>query len=126
MPYMTILKIDSLSTYRINEQFGTEEAHTTEHFHCLGQEPNVINWFGKFDVSKVPGAGAHAASTGLAARGALNDTLTRVHQSTELWTASLHRVGVLDAIRDCHRHALLQRGEVKGGAGDSSTVSVRV
>lgn len=61
-------------------------------------------------MAKVPRAGGHVTSTGLAALPPLDDTLAGVHQTKELRPAPLHRVGILNAPWRCDGHAFL-RGE---------------
>ena len=72
----------------------------------------MIDWSCKVNVSKVTRACGHVSSTGLAAREPVYDTLTRVHEATQLGSASFHCVWVFDPIRDSNRHSSLCRNKL--------------
>lgn len=64
------------------------------------------DWLGEIDVTKVTGTLGHVARASLTAGVPVDDTLTRVHEATQLGPAALHRLGEADAAIG-HRHTTL-------------------
>lgn len=61
------------------------------------------NWFSEVDVTEMSRAFRHIASAGLAARVAVNDALSRVHETAQLRAARFHRFREADtALRNRH------------------------
>lgn len=75
---------------------------------------------GQLNVAKVTRALGHAACTGLAAGGPVNDPLAGVHETPQLGSTTLVDLGVLDApIR--HRHAALESNTAGKAIGNSAS-----
>lgn len=88
---------------RTYQQLWTVKAHTTKNLHGLLDKTNMKDWFDQIDVAKVSWAFVHVARTCLASWGSVNDTLTRVHEATQLWLAPFIDLRVFDATFG-HRH----------------------
>lgn len=60
-------------------------------------------WLCKIYMTKVAGTFCHIASTGLASGISVNDALSWIHKTTQLWTSTLHGFGkAYPAICDGH------------------------
>lgn len=79
-----------MDTYRTDEQFGTEKAYTSQYFYGLCYKSNMKYWFCKIYVAKVARAFCHVTSASLTSGISINDTLSRVHKTTDFRTPTLH------------------------------------
>ena len=70
------------ASYAIHQEFGTEEADASENLHYFGEVSHVKNRLGQLYVAKVARTLCHVASTRLAPRAAVNDSLAWIHQTT--------------------------------------------
>ena len=70
-------------------------------------------------MSKMTGALSHLSSARLAAREAVDSSLSRIHQAAQLWSSTFHRFRVLDASFSSNRHLFLSK-ERKLGKQESS------
>ena len=71
------------------------------------------DWFSQLYVTKMTRTFCHVASTCKAARAAINDPLSRIHQATKFRAAALHGLWVFDASIFCYGHTTLSRREGK-------------
>ena len=82
--------------------------------------------FGKLNVTKMAGTGGHVASTRLTLCGPLDYPLPGIHETAELGPTTLHGIGVVNPIRERHRHAFLDKGVGEGvGRGKGRTSKAR-
>jgi len=74
--------------------------------------------FSEFNVTKMARTCGHVASTRLTLRGPLNNPLSGIHETTQLGPTTLHGIGVMNPIWECHRHAFLAKEMEKSGESE--------
>lgn len=96
-----------MKTYSIEEQFAAVKAHTSQDLHGFGKKTNMEHRFGKVQMTKVPRAVSHVASTRGAASVPVNASLSGIHQPSQLRSAILVYFRVFDS-SFCGRHSSLK------------------
>ncbi len=86
-----------------NEKLRTVEAHASKDLDGLDQESWMKHWLGKVEVAKVPRALGHVAGASQTPRDSVDNSLVRVHESTELRPATLVDLREANAAV-CDRH----------------------
>lgn len=100
-------------SYRIDKKLWTVEANTSQTFDYHFVEAHVVHWFCQLNMAEMTGTFTHISSTSLAARIAIDGSLSWIHEATQLRSTTFHCFWVFNASVSRNRHLFLLKKKTK-------------